>query len=124
MAMAVDLELKKAFADLSLQVTATRDKVRQFKHDIDTTTMATSRLKIMNKTITSIGPDRRTWEGIGRIFVLRPTDELAAKIGAQIVENEKKIKNYESNKQITEARLKESEDNIREMIAAKKLAVK
>ena len=122
--MAVDMELKKAFQDLSLQVMSTREKVRQIQSEIESTTLATNRARITSKTITSLGPQNRTYESVGRIFVLRPRDELAQKIGMQVEENEKKIKLLETNKTHHETKMKESENNIREMINQKKLAAK
>ncbi|KAJ6224159.1 hypothetical protein RDWZM_002704 [Blomia tropicalis] len=113
--MAPDLELKKAFTDISILMQNTRDKVRQMQSSIDMLGRSTMGMRITNKTIQSLDPEHRTYESIGRIFVLRKQDELSKKITSYVEENEKKIKQLEENKAYHENKMKESENNLREL---------
>lgn len=126
MNMAVDMELKKAFQELSLQVVATREKVREIEGQHEATKRNTIRASITSQSLATLAdPERtRTWESHGRIFVLRPREVLAAKLATAIAEGERRLKELEANKAYQLTKLAESEKNIREMVTAKQNASK
>lgn len=124
MNMAVDMELKKAFTDLSIQVVTTREKMREIENQYEGAKRATLRATITSQTVGALGPEHRTWESHGRIFVLRPKEELAVKLTTAIKEGEERMKALEASKAYHENKLAESEKNIREMVIARQNAVK
>ena len=115
----VDEELRRAFEDLQNQVLVTREKVRKFQSEIDTVTRATAGMKITNKTLQYLEPQYRTFQSIGRTFVLRDRQTLAKNIDTMVKENEERIKNLEENKDKAKSRQSESENHIRELLTKK-----
>lgn len=122
--VAVDQELKKAFSDLQIQVVNTRDKIRQYQNEIDIMQRATSGMKITNNTLKTIGKEHRTFEAIGRTFVLRDRDFLVNKIGTLVEENEGKMKSLEKSQDYQKDKQQESENNLRELLNKKQYGQK
>lgn len=64
----------------------------------------------------SLEPAIKTYESIGRMFVLTPIDNVKANLKKRQDTATEKIKTLENNKDYLEKSLKDSENNLREMI--------
>lgn len=117
---AVDMDLKKAFQELQYQAVTTKDKVQSIQMEIESLKRASMIRKITSRTLEGLGSEPRTFESVGRTFVLRDKEALKNKIIASIKDNEEKVKSLEKNKEYLETKVKESENNLREMINQKR----
>lgn len=70
--------------------------------------------------ITSLDQNTRTYESVGRMFILTPLDEVKKNLKTKQETAEEKIKALENNKSYLERNLKEAENNIREMVQQRK----
>ncbi|CAG2057190.1 unnamed protein product, partial [Timema podura] len=68
----------------------------------------------------SLDPDTRTYESVGRMFILTDVAEVREHLQKKAENWSDKIKTLENNKSYLERSLKDSENNIREMVQQKK----
>lgn len=120
MAKPVDLELKKAFLELQVKMIETSKKI----HDIDSEIIAVDRVlkqvTVNSRGISDLPEGTRTYEAVGRIFLLQDKDKLKKKFEEREGELKLRIKDLKDNKEYLEKNLKESENNIREMVQLRK----
>ncbi|KOB69660.1 Prefoldin subunit 1 [Operophtera brumata] len=120
MSKPVDLELKKAFLELQVKMIETSKKI----HDIDTEKVALSRLleqvQLNSLGMASVTEGTKTYEAVGRMFLKRDVEKLRKRFDDRKVELGVLIKDLADNKEYLEKNLKESEDNIREMVQLRK----
>ncbi|XP_072120566.1 prefoldin subunit 1 [Mobula birostris] len=120
MAAPVDLELKKAFAELQTKVLDTQQKVKLADLQIEQLNRTKKHAYLTDGEIATMPEDARMYEGVGRMFILQPK----AVIHYQLLEKQKiaeqKIKELEQKKSYLERSVKDAEDNIREMLMARR----
>ncbi|XP_059846286.1 prefoldin subunit 1 [Hypanus sabinus] len=120
MAAPVDLELKKAFAELQTKVLDTQQKVKLADLQIEQLNRTKKHAYLTDGEIATMPEDARMYEGVGRMFILQPK----AVIHNQLLEKQKiaeqKIKELEQKKSYLERSVKDAEDNIREMLMARR----
>ncbi|XP_072923651.1 prefoldin subunit 1 [Hemitrygon akajei] len=120
MAAPVDLELKKAFAELQTKVLDTQQKVKFADLQIEQLNRTKKHAYLTDGEIATMPEDARMYEGVGRMFILQPK----AVIHNQLLEKQKiaeqKIKELEQKKSYLERSVKDAEDNIREMLMARR----
>ncbi|XP_043925310.1 prefoldin subunit 1 [Protopterus annectens] len=120
MAAPVDMELKKAFAELQAKMIDTQQKVKLADIQIEQMNRTKKHAKLTDSEILTLPDETRMYEGIGRMFIL----QSKRLIHKQLVEKQKvadgKIKELEQRKAYLERSVKEAEDNIREMLAARR----
>jgi len=75
--------------------------------------------KLTDQELASLPPDTRTYESIGRMFVLQSVSHIRKELEEKLHNNEDKIKSIEANKEYLQRSVKEHEDNIREMLASR-----
>lgn len=115
----VDLELKKHFEELQIQVQDSRGKMRQIDGQIDALKKSCTHSGITRNEISGLPDGVNTYESLGRMFVLRDVKDIQSMLGERIKSNEEKIKTLETNKRYLESGLKSKENSIRELIAKK-----
>ncbi|XP_051870692.1 prefoldin subunit 1 [Pristis pectinata] len=120
MAAPVDLELKKAFAELQTKVLDTQQKVKLADLQIEQLNRTKKHAHLTDGEIATMPEEARMYEGVGRMFILQPK----AVIHNQLLEKQKiaeeKIKELEQRKSYLERSVKDAEDNIREMLMARR----
>uniref|UniRef100_A0A8C9EY05 Prefoldin subunit 1 n=1 Tax=Pavo cristatus TaxID=9049 RepID=A0A8C9EY05_PAVCR len=118
MAAPVDLELKKAFTELQAKVIDTQQKVKLADIQIEQLSKTKKHAHLTDTEIMTLVDETRMYEGVGRIL---PSSILASAlleknyvVSALSPEPESQKKSY------LERSVKEAEDNIREMLMARR----
>ncbi|CAH1407815.1 unnamed protein product [Nezara viridula] len=120
MSKSVDMELKKAFTDLQHMMLETTQKLKLADVQIESLKRAKQRAELTSREIKSLSDDTKTYESVGRMFILTPVSTVLQNLGAKSVTCSEKIKTLEGNKSYLEKTLKESENNLREMVQQRK----
>ena len=66
--------------------------------------------------------ETKAYESVGRMFVKQDMTVIQKNLDSQVDELKDKIKKLETNKEYLSRNLKESEDNLRELVAQKQKA--
>ena len=66
--------------------------------------------------------ETRAFESVGRMFVKQEIGVIQTNLSSQVDELKEKIQKLEANKEYLAKNLKESEDNLRELVAQKQKA--
>ncbi|XP_026556727.1 prefoldin subunit 1 [Pseudonaja textilis] len=120
MAASVDLELKKAFSELQAKVIETQQKVKLADIQIDQLNRTKKHAHLTDTEIMTLAEETRMYEGIGRMFILHPKEVIHNQLLEKQKMAEEKIKELEQRKSYLERSVKEAEDNIREMLTARR----
>ncbi|KAM6322437.1 prefoldin subunit 1 isoform 3-T3 [Podargus strigoides] len=112
MAAPVDLELKKAFAELQAKVIDTQQKVKLADIQIEQLSKTKKHAHLTDTEIMTLVDETRMYEGVGRIQH-RGRSYLSRCKGDDISTGKQK-------KSYLERSVKEAEDNIREMLMARR----
>ncbi|XP_063237610.1 prefoldin subunit 1 [Bacillus rossius redtenbacheri] len=120
MAKTVDLELKKAFAELQLKMLETSQKLKLADVQIDNLKKSIHHAELTDKEISALPSDTKTYESVGRMFLLTDKDDVGKHLHTKIENCTEKIKSLENNKSYLERSLKDSENNLREMVQQRK----
>uniref|UniRef100_T1IU19 Prefoldin subunit 1 n=1 Tax=Strigamia maritima TaxID=126957 RepID=T1IU19_STRMM len=115
----VDMELKRAFQELQTKTIESTQKIKIADIQVEGLRRSIQHSKLTDQEISTLPADVRTYEGVGRMFILTPTPDVRLNLEKKIKNADEKIKTLENNKSYLERSLKESEDNIREMVFAK-----
>ncbi|XP_023233669.1 prefoldin subunit 1 [Centruroides vittatus] len=116
----VDMELKKAFKELQQKMIETSQKLKMADLQIENLNRNIQHSKLTNTEISSMPENTRMYLGIGRMFLLTDKDNIKDGLVKKVKTSEDKIKNLQNNKVYLERSLKESENNLREMVLQKK----
>ncbi|KAH6946927.1 hypothetical protein HPB50_016173 [Hyalomma asiaticum] len=114
----VDMELKKAFQELQMKMVDTSRRLRQADVQIENLKKAVKYAYCTGEVI-SEAPDTRMYRAVGRMFLGSDYTEVMQILDDKINTYNEKIKSLEGNKAYLEKSLKESENNLREMIVQK-----
>ncbi|XP_066572484.1 prefoldin subunit 1 isoform X2 [Amia ocellicauda] len=120
MAAPVDLELKKAFAELQAKVIDTQQKVKLADLQIEQLSRMKKHAHLTDTEITTLTNDTRMYEGVGRMFILQSKDVIHSQLLEKQKSADEKIKELEQRKTYLERSVKDAEDNIREMLMARR----
>ncbi|XP_030068830.1 prefoldin subunit 1 isoform X1 [Microcaecilia unicolor] len=120
MAVVVDLELKKAFTELQSKVIDTQQKVKLADIQIEQLNRTIKHAHLTDSEILTLSNDTRMYEGIGRMFILQSKSEIHFQLLEKQKVAEEKIKELEQKKSYLERSVKDAEDNIREMLMARR----
>nr|CAG4642232.1 EOG090X0LK7 [Eurycercus lamellatus] len=116
----MDLELKKAFGELQQKMVETSQKLKLADIQIETLKRSMTHAQLTDKEISQLPIETKTYESVGRMFVLKDSTETRKNLENKVKTCEEKIKTLEGSKAYLERSLKESENNIREMIQQRK----
>ena len=64
--------------------------------------------------------DTRTYQSVGRMFMLEPIEQLRTDLKSKISEGEEKIKTIEKSKEMYQRNVKDHENSIREMLSTRR----
>ncbi|XP_045761490.1 prefoldin subunit 1 [Maniola jurtina] len=120
MAKPVDLELKKAFVELQVKMVETSKKIQVIDSQIGVLKRVLQHADITQREISTLPPDTKTYESVGRMFLLTDLAEIKSNLKNRTALLTQRTTELENNKQYLEKNLKESENNIREMVQQKK----
>lgn len=71
------------------------------------------------EAVSEAPPGTKMYQSVGRMFIVADVDEIKKSLDDRIKAYNEKIKSFENNKSYLEKSLKESENNLREMIVQK-----
>ncbi|KAM6225383.1 prefoldin subunit 1 [Rhynchocyon petersi] len=120
MAAPVDLELKKAFTELQAKVIDTQQKVKLADIQIEQLTRTKKHAHLTDTEIMTLVDETNMYEGVGRMFILQSKEVIHSQLLEKQKIAEEKIKELEQKKSYLERSVKEAEDNIREMLMARR----
>lgn len=115
----VDMELKKAFQELQMKMVDTTRRLRLADVQIESLKKGVKHAYCTAEVLSEVPPSTKMYESIGRMFIATDSEEVMKTLDEKIKTCNEKIKSLESNKTYLEKSLKESEDNLREMIVQK-----
>lgn len=119
MAMQVDLELKKAFQELQVKMVTSTQQIKVSDAQIEQLKRSIKHSELVEHEIGALPDSTRLYEGVGRMFILQPHDSIKKNLANKKKGAEEKIKNLETSKSYLEKSIKESEDNLRELVMSK-----
>ncbi|CAM4669613.1 prefoldin subunit 1 [Siphateles boraxobius] len=120
MAAPVDLELKKAFAELQAKMIDTQQKVKLADLQVEQLSRMKKHANLTHAEITSLPDTTHMFEGAGRMFILQSKDEITKQLLEKQKTADEKIKELEQKKTYLERSVKDAEDNIREMLMSRR----
>ncbi|XP_069629184.1 prefoldin subunit 1 isoform X2 [Haliaeetus albicilla] len=120
MAAPVDLELKKAFTELQAKVIDTQQKVKLADIQIEQLSKTKKHAHLTDTEVMMLVDETRMYEGVGRMFILQSKGVIHNQLLEKQRIAEEKIKELEQKKLYLERSVKEAEDNIREMLMARR----
>ncbi|XP_003477193.3 prefoldin subunit 1 [Cavia porcellus] len=120
MAAPVDLELKKAFTELQAKVIDTQQKVKLADIQIEQLNRTKKHAHLTDTEIMTLVDETNMYEGVGRMFILQSKEVIHNQLLEKQKIAEEKIKELEQKKSYLERSVKEAEDNIREMLMARR----
>ena len=115
-----DNDLRKAFQDLQTKAVMTNKQMQLAEAQILQINRNVNRAKLTLKEFSEYPEETRTYQQVGRMFMLQPLNEVREDLEAKVVDGGKKIEAIEENKQHLQKALKEQENNIREMVSNRK----
>jgi len=117
----VDLELKKAFKDLQDQMKSTAQKLKFKDLQIAAMTSQKQEQEGVAEELAKLTEDTIVYESVGRCFFLSDVPTSKKHIVEEIKTYSDKIKTYKDSKVYLEKSLTESENNLRELVAQKRV---
>ncbi|CAK9817832.1 Prefoldin subunit 1 [Anthophora retusa] len=119
MAREPDEELKKAFSQLHEKMLDTTQKLKLADLQIEKLKRSKQFAELTMKEITSYPENTKTYESVGRMFLLDDMESIKQGLEKRMKNSDDKVKTLENNKTYLQQNFKECENNIREMIQQK-----
>ncbi|KAF2885541.1 hypothetical protein ILUMI_20609 [Ignelater luminosus] len=119
----VDMELKKAFSELQQKAIDTAQQLKLADIQIENLKRTKQHAILTEREISSLEPNTKTYDSVGRMFVLTPLNEIRENLKKKQTTAEEKVKTLENNKAYLERSLKDAENNLREMVQQRKDAL-
>ncbi|EFA01203.1 prefoldin subunit 1 [Tribolium castaneum] len=116
----VDMELKKAFAELQEKQIDTAQKLRIADLQIETLKRNKQHASFTEREISSLEEGTKTYESVGRMFVMTPMTQVKENLQKKQAQAEEKIKVLVNNKTYLENSLKDATNSLRELVQQKK----
>eukprot|EP00111_Clytia_hemisphaerica_P008551 TCONS_00024976-protein len=114
-----DEDLKKAFQELQVKVITTTQQVKLAEAQIAQLTRNITHAKLTDQELSTLPEDTRTYQAVGRMFMLEPISDVRANLKKKIKDGEEKIKTIETSKGHLQKSVKDQENNIREMLTSR-----
>lgn len=115
-----DADLKKAFQELQAKVITTTQQVKLAEAQMAQLSRNITHAKLTDQELSSLPENTRTYQAIGRMFLLEPIDQVRSDLKKKIRDGEAKIKTIEQNKEYLQKSVKDHENSIREMLSARR----
>ncbi|XP_057311647.1 prefoldin subunit 1-like [Hydractinia symbiolongicarpus] len=115
-----DADLKKAFQELQAKVITTTQQVKLAEAQMAQLSRNITHAKLTDQELSSLPENTRTYQAVGRMFLLEPIDQVRSDLKKKIGDGEAKIKTIEQNKEYLQKSVKDHENSIREMLSARR----
>ncbi|XP_077999043.1 prefoldin subunit 1-like [Glandiceps talaboti] len=115
----VDMELKKAFQEHQAKMIETTQKIKLAEVQRDSLKRQQQHAKLTAAELNAFPDDVKLYDGVGRMFLLQSKSSILESLREKVLKSDEKLKLLETNKSYLERSVKESEDNIREMLQQK-----
>jgi len=119
---APDMELKKAFAELQAKMVESKQKIKLHDLQIENIKRSITHSALTDHEIKALPEGTKVYESAGRMFMLSDIKSVRDGLNNKQEACQDKIKTLEANKQYLERSIKDSENNLRELITQKKSA--
>jgi len=116
----VDLELKKAFAELQQKRIESAQKLQFASGQVEGIRRNILHKKLTDDELKALPAETKVYQGVGRCFIASSLPDVRQTIGKTVSELEEKVRIFEQNKDFILKDLKETENQLRELVAAKK----
>ncbi|XP_065177158.1 prefoldin subunit 1-like [Sycon ciliatum] len=114
-----DAELKRAFAELQQKMVETEQRMRMADAQIDGLKRSVKRTILTKQEISGLPEGTRTYDSVGRCFILRPADDISKMLDDRVKTSEERIKTLDEQKGYMEKNVKESQESLRELVRQK-----
>nr|CAB3264794.1 prefoldin subunit 1-like [Phallusia mammillata] len=118
--MAIDMELRKAFAELQRKMVETQAQMRISDIQIESLNRDKRKLAITKQEIESFPEDTKLYESVGRMFMLQPRETVKENLDSKHKQADEKINELKAKKTYLERSVKSSEENLREMVSQRR----
>ena len=115
-----DADLSKAFKELQVKVITTTQQVKLAEAQIAQLSRNITHAKLTDQELSLLPNETRTYQAVGRMFILEPIDQIRSDLKKKIEDGESKIKTIEKNKEQLQKSVKDHENSIREMLATRR----
>ncbi|NXW86808.1 PFD1 protein, partial [Alopecoenas beccarii] len=112
--------LPQAFTELQAKVIDTQQKVKLADIQIEQLSKTKKHAHLTDTEVMMLVDETRMYEGVGRMFILQSKGVIHNQLLEKQRIAEEKIKELEQKKSYLERSVKEAEDNIREMLMARR----
>jgi len=114
-----DDEIRKAFGELQMKMMESKEKIKNNDLEILALKKQIAATAVNSQELGSLPPATKVYEGAGRMFLLTNVPSVTQQLeSAQALFNGR-IKALETGKEYLEKSVKESENNLRELITQK-----
>ncbi|KFO72455.1 Prefoldin subunit 1, partial [Cuculus canorus] len=110
----------QAFSELQAKAMDTQQKVKLADLQIEQLSKSKKYAHLTDTEVMMLGDETRLYEGVGRMFILQSKGVIHNQLLEKQRIAEEKIKELEQKKAYLERSMKEAEDNIREMLMARR----
>ncbi|XP_071479981.1 prefoldin subunit 1-like [Diadema antillarum] len=124
MALAVDLELKKAFQEQQIRMIETTQQLKIADMQVEQLKRKQQHCKLTASELAALPEETRVYEGVGRMFLLQDMSDIQSVLSGKVKDADDQIQKVQNNKTYLERMLKESEGNLRELVKSKQRAAK
>lgn len=114
-----DQELKQAFVDLQTKMQSTHQSIKIFDIQISSLKRQIAYAEVTDKAVQNVPDGTRLYSGVGRMFLLSDAPTLRSDLTSNKKKAEEKIQTLEKNKQYLKKSLKDSENNLRDLVKQK-----
>lgn len=114
--MEVDMELKKAFAELQVKLAEGKKGIRECDIERDMLTYQRRKAALTMEELSSLPPQTPAFATLGRCFVSQTLDEATTGIGQEMEKADAAIAALDKRKDYLQKSIKEQENNLRDMV--------
>lgn len=113
---APDIELKKAFTELQMKMVESKQKIKLNELQVESLKRQVAHSMLTDTEIGSLPEGTKVYESAGRMFMLSDINSVRSGLDKKQTVCKEKIKTLENSKEYLEKSIKESENNLRELI--------
>ena len=117
-----ELPKYEAFQELQVKMITSKNQIKISDAQIEALKRTIQHSKLVYHEISSLPEQTRLYEGVGRMFILQPPTEIKKQLDNKMKASEEKIESLQGTKSYLEKSIKESEDNLREMVTSRQQA--
>ncbi|XP_038060229.1 prefoldin subunit 1-like isoform X1 [Patiria miniata] len=111
-----------AFQELQIKMIDTSQQLKIADVQIEQLRRQQHHARLTDSELSQLPPSTRVYEGVGRMFLLQDIAKVKETLEGRVKAADDKIKKLQNNKAYLERTLKDSESNLREMVAQKQAA--